>query len=232
MTELAEPRPVDGDSIVRSYIYHLLAAGFKYPTYEMFEQFQNGQFLQDLFEHISAMPHLSNLAAEEINVIEKVYEDLQKIDFQDFEVKYVGSFDVGFPEPPCPPYEGTYADKAPRTETMMEISEFYKHFGLSMNQEEGKRELPDYLCAELEFMHFLTFKEAKAGEDNEQELFKGYILAQKDFLERHLTRWFPKFYEKVLSVEDLPLYPDIARITLSFINSEFAFVGGLVKGGS
>ena len=45
---------------------------------------------------------------------------------------------------------------------MLEVSEFYKHFGLNMNQEEGKRELPDHLCAELEFLHFLTFKEAQA----------------------------------------------------------------------
>jgi DMSO reductase family type II enzyme chaperone len=229
MLEITETTTLIADPILRSYIYHLLASGYKYPTLEMFKQFRDGQHLGDLFALICALPYLSTVVEDEINLFAKMYKDLQDLGFQDLEVKYVAAFDVGFPEPPCPAYEGHYADKVSRTETMMEVSAFYKHFGLSMDQEEGKRELPDYISAELEFMHFLAYKEAQAREDCDQELLKGYILAQRDFLERHLTRWLPKFYEKVLSVEDLPFYPDLARITLGFINAEFALVSKLME---
>ena len=229
MTDSPEPHPVVGEPILLSYIYHLLAVGFKYPTCESFEYLQSGQFMRDLFTYFIVLPHLSSVAVEEMPVIEKVYGDLKKIDFRSFETKYVRAFDAGFPEPPCPPYEGVYAEKATKMETMMEVSEFYRHFGLIMNQSMGKRELPDYLCAELEFMHFLALKEAQAGEGNQAELLNGYILAQKDFLERHFINWFPKFHEKVLGVHDLPFYPDLARITLRYINSEYGRVSKLAE---
>jgi DMSO reductase family type II enzyme chaperone len=213
------------EPLVRSHIYHLFALGFKYPTREAFDTFQSGQFLAELLSHIAALPHLASLAREEAGIAGKVSGDLEGIAFEDFETTYVGTFDVGFPEPPCPPYEGVYSEAMPRTEIMLEVGRFYTHFGLAMNQTEGKRELPDYLCAELEFLHFLAIKEAQAseaGNGSAQELFHGYVLAQKDFLERHMIAWLPKFSEKVQGVNGLAFYPDLARVLVRLVNEEFA----------
>jgi len=68
----------------------------------------------------------------------------------------------GAPEPPCPPYEDTYRKGLEKTVILLAVSEFYKHFDLKMDPGEGKRKLADHVSAELEFRHFLTFKEAQA----------------------------------------------------------------------
>ncbi len=93
-----------------------------------------------------------------------------------------------------------------------------------MSRDEGKREHPDHLCAELEFLHFLTFKEAQAVEDGNTELLKGYRLAQKDFLKRHLIQWVPKFHGRLQSSARFPFYTELARITSVFLAQDMELV--------
>ncbi len=199
----------------RSALYKLLSLGFRYPAPELFKTFQNGSFLDELRGNISSLPHLNALITE-LSLFSP-----GKITFADFEIKFARTFDTGTPLPPCPPYEGMYLE-SPRTAIMLEVSEFYRHFGLTMDQEKGKREMPDHICAELEFLHFLTFMEAQAGDDT--ELLKGYVLAQKDFLERHLTRWVPKFCERLQSSAGVDFYVMLARITYKTAACELEFV--------
>lgn len=207
----------NADPIIRSTLYRLISFGFRYPDPEVFNSFQNGEFLSELWDNISALLYLDPIMNEKALMNRKVQDDTEKGTFEDFEVRYVQTFDVGVPEPPCPPYEGVYRKEEARTSLMIEVSEFYKHFGLSMSQEEGKRELPDHLCAELEFLHFLAFKEAQAREKGDAELLHGYLLAQKDFLERHLVHWIPKFYNKLQSTNAPSFYVRLAGIASLFI---------------
>ncbi len=176
------------DPIVRSSLYKLLSIGFRYPTPEIFKIFQNGEFL----------------------------DVMKGMTFVDLEIQFTRTFDAGNPVPPCPPYEGLYCGK-PRSMVMLEVSEFYNCFGLRMSQEGGKREFPDHISAELEFLHFLAFKEAQAMETGDEEKHKGYLLAQKDFLERHLSRWVPEFCLRVQNSAGAPFYDLLARITSRFI---------------
>ena len=207
----------NANPIIRSTVYRLISSGFRYPDPEIFDTFQNGKFLSELWDNISSLPYLDALVNEKALINKKVHDDMEKSTLEDFEVGYVQTFDVGVPEPPCPPYEGVYRKDEVRTSLMIEVSQFYKHFGLSMNQEEGKRELPDHLCAELEFLHFLAFKEAQAREKGDPELLHGYLLAQKDFLERHLVHWMPKFYSKLQSTNAPSFYVQLAGIASLFI---------------
>lgn len=216
-------------SLIRSAIYRQLANGFRYPTEALYESFRNGEFLSGLFQSVALVPHLESLVDEVSAAREKVEKEMAGVAFCDFEPDYVGMFDVGFPEPPCPPYEGVYRE-GERISTMMAVSEFYRHFGLAMGGE-GTKELPDYICAELEFLHFLTFKEFQARQENDPELLNGYLLAQRDFLERHLARWLPKFCERVRSAGEVPFYPELAGLTAEFVANEFAWVGVQVQGG-
>jgi DMSO reductase family type II enzyme chaperone len=231
MTLSVEAADVLSEPLVRSDIYRAFARSFKYPTLEAYETYQSGQFVWALLGCMSELPHLSDMAFEEAGMAGRTSEDLRAWTFEDFETTYVGTFDVGFPEPPCPPYEGLYSDALPRTEIMLEVGGFYAHFGLAMSQEEGKRELPDYLCAELEFMSFLALKEAQACESSggsAQELRRGYRLAQKDFLERHLVGWLPKFLRKLQGLEGQVFYPDLARVLVRFVNEDFALLAAAV----
>ena len=218
------------DPTTRSAVYKLLSLAFKYPTPELFEAYRNGDFLSELFDAMSMLPHLKSLAQAHAGLTDTVRKELTGITFQDFKVHYSKTFDVGDPQPPCPPYEGVYREGIERTGILIEVSEFYKTFGLKITSEEGKRDLPDNLSAELEFLHFLTFKESQAREEGNQELLKGYVLAQKDFLERHMVNWIPKFSDKMQKLSTLPLYAELAKITSTVALAEFDLARSMLEG--
>lgn len=214
----------EADPIVRSCVYQLLSLAFKYPTPAVFAAYQDGEFLSELEENLVRLPHLKALADETDSLRTKVQNDLAGVSFQGFEVDFTRTFDVGAPEPPCPPYEGAHRPGVEKTAILLAISEFYKHFGLKMDPTEGKRELPDHLSAELEFLHFLTFKEAQARKEETEELLKGYLTAQRDFLQRHPVGWLPMFYEKLKKSDVMPFYVQLAKITADIVRCDLEWL--------
>lgn len=217
------------DPIVRSSIYRLLSLAFKYPTPEVFDAYQDGDFFSQIEEYLVRLPHLKALADEVADLRTKVENDLTGVSFQDFEVDFTRTFDVGAPEPPCPPYEGANRPGVEKTAILLAISEFYKHFGLKMNPSEGKRELPDHLSAELEFLHFLTFKETQARKEETEELLKGYLTAQRDFLQRHPAEWLPVFYEKLNKSDVMSFYVQLAKITSDIVRCDLDWLNAELK---
>jgi putative dimethyl sulfoxide reductase chaperone len=201
-------------AVARSNLYKLFSLGFRYPDPDTFKTFRSGEFLAKIWDNASLLPHLDALTANRAEIEGKFRIEMAA--FADFEVQFVETFDAPFA--PCPLYEGFYRE--PRTAIMLEVSEFYRHFGLAMSRKEGNRELPDNLSAEFEFLHFLTFKEAQARLDKDQELLKGYILAQKDFLKRHLVLWVPEFCNSVQNSASMQFHVQLARITSTFIACE------------
>lgn len=206
--------------IIRSKMYKLVSIGFRYPCPEIFKTFQNGEFLDELIYNISLIPNINALMPEYSHMAEREKDDMKGMTLAEFEIEFTRTFDAGAPIPLCSPYEGHYCKK-PRSMVMLEVSEFYNIFGLRMRQEEGKREFPDHICAELEFLHFLTFREEEDIREDQGEEHRGYLLAQKDFLERHLIQWIPEFCLKLQKSASLPFYAQLAQITSRFISSEF-----------
>ncbi|TEU00777.1 MAG: ethylbenzene dehydrogenase [Dehalococcoidia bacterium] len=180
----------------RSSLYRCLAAAFSFPTPELREAFASGQFLDELLAAAPALPF--PLPADDglRGDPTLTHEELQQ--------EYIRLFEVGPGRPPCPLYEGTH--RSGRMKIMEELVRFYEHFGL--RPEAG--DLPDHLCAELEFMHYLAFKEAAAlhtGADSQP-----YRLAQRDFLRRHLSRWLPKVRQRLERLDPPRLYLSLALL--------------------
>lgn len=205
------------DPIVCSNMYKLLSIGFRYPTQERFKLFQNGEFLDEIMYNISSIPELNAFVTGNSFLVEQAKYAMKVMALAEFETEFTRIFDV--PAPSCPPYEGIYYGK-PRSAVMLEVSEFYNCFGLRMSQEEGKREFPDHICAELEFLHFLTCNEALSLSSGDEETLKGYLLAHKDFLERHMVQWVPEFYLKLQNSACVPFYTWLSQITSQFITCE------------
>ncbi|MCZ7401615.1 MAG: molecular chaperone TorD family protein [Candidatus Methanoperedens sp.] len=211
------------DTIFRSNLYKLLSTGFRYPDPEIFKTFQNGEFLDELMYNISSISGLNALMLEYSGMAGNHKDDMKGMTMAQFEIEFTRIFDAGTPVPLCPPNESHYCRK-PGSVVMLEVSEFYNFFGMRMSQEEGKREFPDHICAELEFLHFLTFREEEALGEDKLEEYKGYLLAQKDFLERHLIQWIPEFCLKLQDSASLTFYVRLGQITSRFISSEFELV--------
>lgn len=222
MPAFAKPIPAHPDPDERSALYKLVSLGFRYPSRDMFDAFRDGSYLAELWDRLSGLPHLSRLLSDRDQLSTLILDRLEGMPYSEFEVRFAQLFDVGTPAPPCPPYEHLYRE-GNQANVMLQVSEFYKHFGLEMDQQQGLRDLPDHLCVELEFLHFLAFKEAQAERDGALDLLQGYRLAQKDFLERHLAQWVPRFARKLQDQSALPIYCHLGRVTTDLIDCEVEF---------
>jgi DMSO reductase family type II enzyme chaperone len=93
--------------------------------------------------------------------------------------------------------------------TMEEAVRFYNHFGLSMA--ESPRELPDHIMTQLEFLHFLAFREAEALEGDDDP--SPFQRAQRDFVSRHPGRWVPRLRERLDQNDPMPFFRElVARL--------------------
>lgn len=109
----------------------------------------------------------------------------------DFESHYINVFDI---TPVCSLYESGYRmDELSQRDVQEEIFRFYGYFDVKLSNIE--KDYPDHLITELEFMAYLSQKQADSKE--RRTLPDPYSLAQLDFLDRHLNRWIPKFNERI-----------------------------------
>ncbi len=139
-------------------------------------------------------------------------------------IEYTRLFDVGTSGPPCPLHGGLWSKE--RMKAMEEVLRFYNHFGLTLDQQQ--HELPDHLSAELEFLHYLAFREAealRAGLD-----VGAYRRAQRDFIERHPGRWVPKLRGKLEASAPPRFFAELFRALERVLTDEHARLGTAVKG--
>jgi DMSO reductase family type II enzyme chaperone len=192
----------------RSAIYRQLADSFSYPTDELAARLVSGEWSRLLS---SLTPHLpfDLPAAAEPRSAGGTPHALQQ--------GYVSIFEVGTGRPYCPLYEGSH--RSGRMKLMEELVRFYEHFGLKTQSGDH----PDHICAELEFMHYLAFKEAAAHAHAEPA--PDVRRAQHDFLERHLCRWLPRVHSRLQSARDLPpFYLFAAGLADEFCRRDLAWL--------
>lgn len=197
------------DIIARSNLYGLLAFGFGHPEADQHAQIVEGRFQQDVVHCISRCMPMAEID------VGAIADDLRAVSSElgDFEAEYLNSFQTNLPTPSVSLYEGGYTRNSAKATILLELKAFYKNFGLTVS--ENSHELEDNLTGELEFMHFLAAKEAQA-------LIEGlnvepYVLAQYDFLSRHLAVWIPKFRKDVATKSVIDFYRTLAEITDLFI---------------
>jgi DMSO reductase family type II enzyme chaperone len=132
----------------------------------------------------------------------------------DLAVEYTRLFEVGAAGPPCPLYGGLYGDA--RMKTMEEAVRFYNHFGLTLSEQ--PRELPDHLTTELEFLHFLCFREVEALHER---IDPGpYRRAQRDFVARHPGRFVPKLSSRLARARASRFYRELFAILARWLARE------------
>lgn len=192
----------------RSALYRWLAEAFAFPTPELGEALVSGRLLDELTDIVAALPfRLPEDVGPQVDAT---------LEREEMEEHYIRLFDVGPGRPPCPLYEGSHSRG--RQELLEELVRFYEHFGL--RHQEG--DLPDHLCAELEFMHYLAFKQAAAlreGSDSEP-----YRLAQRDFLSRHLRRWLPQLRLRLEQLDPPQFYLSLVRLAAEACRRDVRFL--------
>lgn len=127
---------------------------------------------------------------------------------------YSGLFEVGSEGPPVPIREDLQTGQL--SGTREDIVRFYDYFGYRLA--DAFAWAPDHLSVELEFVHFLCFREA--GQDADA---LSYALAQLDFTERHLLRWVPGLATATATHASDHLYARVVAGIADFIRSDHAW---------
>jgi len=206
MTGLELSRPEAVAAGARSRLYALLARAFRYPEGDSWAGLP-----QAMAEAASSLPY---------SLDAPVPQEAPRAE------DYVHAFEVGGPYgPPCFIYEGEHGGG--RLKVMEDVLRFYDHFGLQPAQEDGRRDRPDHLAAELEFMHALAFLEAKALEEGGDPT--PYRRAQREFLRFHLAD-FAAAVASRLEGMGVPFYSAAAQVAHRLCAQELVFLSQCLEG--
>jgi len=194
----------------RSRVYQLLGAAFAFPDEALFDAVRDGTLAAALADACAALPYdLRDALAPGLRAVPDTYAD--------FESEYIRLFDVGAAGPPCPLYGGVYVGD--RMKVMEDATRFYNFFHLQLSPQ--LRELPDHVTTQLEFLHYLTFREA---ESLQQGLDPSSLLrAERDFLARHLCKWMPRMAARLAKQSTLPFFTALVRFALAFFERDHAY---------
>ena len=192
----------------RASLYVLMANALSYPTPELADALTGGALREELEALAPSVPF-----PLQTGLIESSIPSLSP---EVVEQEYLRLFEVGPGRPPCPPYEGSH--RRGRQEILEDLVRFYEHFGL--RHQPG--DLPDHLCTELEFVHYLAFKEAAALQSGGDA--QSYVLAQRDFLTRHPVLWLTSLRSKLEHVQALPLYVSLVEFIEDVCAKDLAFL--------
>jgi TorA maturation chaperone TorD len=124
----------------------------------------------------------------------------------------------------CPLHETACEEGDPfrQPQTLADLAGFYRAWGLELAAGAGER--ADHLAIELEFMHYLAFREAWALEHHGSERAALVQASERRFLAEHLGRWGPAVARAAGSSAD-GWVGEAARLLERFLVAEMAAAG-------
>lgn len=127
---------------------------------------------------------------------------------------------LGIAGKPPHPSESVYAGKEQLVmgKARDEVLDAYRKAGLDKAKEFTEPE--DHIAIELNFMALLCQRTADALESSNKKEASEYLRIQKDFIEKHLSRWVPQLTKDISEQTEVPFYKGIAMITAGFIEME------------
>lgn len=201
---MAQHRSDSNTPRARSAVYALLARAFAYPEPA----------------HVAAIREIGTALATAVNGLyaEAVALAATTPAPEALVTAFVRLFSHGVSHD-CPTFETAYTarDAFQQAQQMADIAGFYRAFGVR-HAPGGER--PDHISAELEFMHFLTLKEAYAREVLGAPRVRQCRRAQALFLRDHLACWAPAFGRRVALLDPGGWYGRAGRLLAEWVETE------------
>ena len=101
-----------------------------------------------------------------------------------------------------------------------EVDALYAEGGFEID--EGFRELPDHIAAELEFLYLLIFRENEAHRSDDRAALAALADLRKRFLGGHLGSWTGPFTAAIRDGAESVFYRELAELTGRFVSMEAA----------
>ncbi len=199
----------------RGRVYKFLAAVYvNEPSDEMIDQILDSSFLESLAKIDASAQQLMDFAVS----FRGNYEDLR--------IEYDSLFVVPMAQY-VRPYESAYRDGLTGDGVTRTVRQYYHSIGGDVSSAYG--DLPDHLGAEMDFMVFLCEKERQCWESGNVDEARQYIVAQEDFLEKHLLKWIPDLCHEIEGKTESGFYRALAGFTHRFITADAGTIAELLK---
>jgi TorA maturation chaperone TorD len=138
--------------------------------------------------------------------------------YSSYESAYIGSFEVGVPEPPVPLLESANSHRQVPQEIILECVNFYDVLGLRPS---GSVFPTDHLVTQLEFLAAARYLGELANDTNKENSLRRL---ERDFIERHLLNWLSVAQEK-LEKANPPLFPLLLRSLTAYLKQQSVLLG-------
>lgn len=230
--------PAVDRALCRSKLYLLVSWGYLYPEDEEFlDYLQSGEFVEDGRTALEGLrKELKNVGGQEteerLQAVSNHFDSIEawissegeNWNIQDLrdEHRRVFSNVIALD---CPPYETLFGNDHVfgQSYVMGDIAGFYSAFGLQLSPDIHER--LDHLSVELEFMHYLSYKESYAILHDGAEKLKTVIEAEKKFVKEHIGRWVPLFSGMLKRKADYGFYKILADFTTDWMAFDIAYLG-------
>ncbi|MBI2218141.1 MAG: molecular chaperone TorD family protein [Candidatus Rokubacteria bacterium] len=192
---LVDDRAQAARALVRSRVYRVAALAFRYPDGA------SVPVLLRLSDPIDVAGCIPMPLAEALGAL---HAALAGTTLEDLRADHAATFGhVTLPD--CPLYEtvGDSAGAFRQSQALADLAGFYRAFGLDLAEDAGER--ADHVSVELEFMHYLTYREAYARERHGPDAVAMLRDAQARFLAEHLAAWGPALARAIGRRTDGPL---------------------------
>lgn len=125
----------------------------------------------------------------------------------------------------APSYETAYSrrDVFRQGQVMADVAGFYYAHGLNLGG--SKRDRPDAIGPELEFMGFLATKQAHAAATGKPEMDDLCLDTQRSFLADHLGGWGPEYGRRMAAVSDHAFYDAVGRLLTEWLETDMDRLG-------
>ena len=193
--------------LMRGECYRFLAACFYEPKKEILGA---EQFLPTLSFNLQTVCPAAAPAAE------RMREHLAGYTEEELAVEYARLFQGPFGLK-APPYGSIYLDndRTVMGPSTMETIGIYEQEGLARG--EGFHELPDHISVELEFMYYLSYRQAESLQKGDLPRAEAYRAKQEQFSTRFLAAWVPSFCSHIKEESDNGFYSALAECVTNFI---------------
>ncbi|PYV86241.1 MAG: hypothetical protein DMG05_20340 [Acidobacteria bacterium] len=238
VTQALKDSPAVERALGRSKLYLLISWSLLYPEDDEFlDYLQSGEFVEDSRSALESLRcALEGIGGEraklELTALAKPFDQIENwiaaecVNWQlsDLQAEHRRVFSNVITLD-CPPYETLFGNDHvfAQAHVMGDIAGFYKAFGVELSRDIHER--MDHLSVELEFMHFLAYKESYARCHDGAEKTQIVVDAQKKFVKDHIGRWVPLFSRMLAKKAEFGIFRYMADFLSEWIDFDQVYLG-------
>ena len=108
-----------------------------------------------------------------------------------------------------------------------QVKEYYEMTGFEIHESVCME--PDHLSIELEYLRHLNEEAYAAWSSGDTNHALDALRYQKEFLEKHLCRWFPEFKRRIEEANISDFYQQVVQLTAAFLADQEAILPDLIE---